>query len=729
MVQVVSLHMSEYVSWSPKEKTRNKRCKVFFDARASPLALKKVRRSCTHKSVSLHNCASPINHEMEVQTPSAISEILSTRHNHNSSDEEHTEDVQCGDNSTDFYDTDDEDKFDSKCLPIYEDSSEEQGESEVQVPMIGPQLQPRCQSIPRADSSICATIEKLSHESIGTFVAHECMCGSDCTRHFSRDQIRPLREATVAMEQQGQKLCDIALAVVNICKENIVIHGETKFDFKICSVSVCEDVFRLAHGLSASAMKIAKAAARKNLALCPQQPRKKKAFSSSQCREEKQGKSERAEQCLLWVKDWIDMHGCKMPDSNLVYVDDVSLPDLHKQYCQDTNALCLPLKERQFKRYWKRNFGKWVKKRARKPFGTCTECAGFKARLAANARDKMAIEEIKAQFYDHLNMQKIERSIYYKHRKKGMEGDSLSIIVDGMDQSKLTLPHYKLTPKDVSNFLETKITGVLVHGKVFDCYISEPQVRHDTNLNLTCVHNTLMSLMKKGPLPPILYLQVDGGSENKNQWMLSYLSLLIEMGMFSKIKMSFLPVGHTHEDIDQAFSRIAVYLGKHDAYTYDEFVSCIQKSFLKENRPPNVITLGHAFDFKAWLKDRLPEVKSWTDNLCYRFAKNCATSEVEMHYKFLSQSPFYLGATPECRVTSFKHLHSQVATNAEMAITHAGIAMPSGIPSGVPPYAQNIVFGVEDNSDETPLADTRLFATNLSICSLIFDNIFILQAR
>ena len=89
-------------------------------------------------------------------------------------------------------------------------------------------------------------------------------------------------------------------------------------------------------------------------------------------------------------------------------------------------------------------------------------------------------------------MQKIERSIYYKHRKKGIEGDSLSIIVDGMDQSKLTLPHYKLIPKDVSNFLETKITGVLVHGKVFDCYISEPQVRHDINLNLTCIHNTLM---------------------------------------------------------------------------------------------------------------------------------------------------------------------------------------------------------------------------------------------
>ena len=68
------------------------------------------------------------------------------------------------------------------------------------------------------------------------------------------------------------------------------------------------------------------------------------------------------------------------------------------------------------------------------------------------------------------------------------------MMVDGMEQSKLVVPHTMVPPKDASNRLETKITGVLVHGKRFDAYISEPQVPSDSNLNLTCIHTTLMKL-------------------------------------------------------------------------------------------------------------------------------------------------------------------------------------------------------------------------------------------
>ena len=48
--------------------------------------------------------------------------------------------------------------------------------------------------------------------------------------------------------------------------------------------------------------------------------------------------------------------------------------------------------------------------------------------------------------------------------------------------------------------------------------------------------------------------------ENKNRYLFAFLKSLIDCGMFQHIYVNFLPVGHTHCDIDQLFSRIAVWL-------------------------------------------------------------------------------------------------------------------------------------------------------------------------
>ena len=239
--------------------------------------------------------------------------------------------------------------------------------------------------------------------------------------------------------------------------------------------------------------------------------------------------TEREEQTLVWMKDWVEPHGCKQSDSNLVYTGDVPMNDMWREYEAEIDKIIEPLGERQFRRVWNRHMGTFCHKRRRKPFGTCADCTGYKARIHRNARDPTELLLVKEKYYDHLNMQKLERQIYYKHRMKGLRGDAVSVIMDGMDQSKLIMPHTKVKPKDVANFLETKITGVLVHGKRFDAYISEPQVASDSNLNLTCLHSTLMKLRRDAPggvLPRKLYLQVDGGTKNKNKWMISYLKFL-----------------------------------------------------------------------------------------------------------------------------------------------------------------------------------------------------------
>jgi hypothetical protein len=58
----------------------------------------------------------------------------------------------------------------------------------------------------------------------------------------------------------------------------------------------------------------------------------------------------------------------------------------------------------------------------------------------------------------------------------------------------------------------------------------------------------------EGSLPPVLYLQLDNTTrKNKNQFVFAYLNMLVELGVSKKVKVGFLMVGHTHNQIDQMF--------------------------------------------------------------------------------------------------------------------------------------------------------------------------------
>ena len=571
----------------------------------------------------------------------------------------------------------------------------------------------------RVDDSIKDAQESLTNESIGKFLAHDCDCGEDCTRFINRDHTYRWRAATYDFIQQGPvaehalKLMD-AIKVANPKTRKDLKEDSKKFEYKLDNRLVCEQTFRLAHGLSHNVMKRGRQASYKDLESVPKKQKTGKAVNDRDSKGPKYRQdSEKREQTVVWMKGWVGHHGCLQPDSEIVYIDDVPMDDMWKEYCEEMRDVIKPLESRQFRRVWQNNMTSFCHKRRRKPFGTCGECTGYKARIHKFARDKNELLIVKKEYFEHLDMQKEERGVYYHHRLKGLRGEGVSMMVDGMDQSKLVVPHTMVPPKDASNRLETKITGVLVHGKRFDAYISEPQVPSDSNLNLTCIHTTLMKLKRDAPggvLPRKFYLQVDGGSENKNKWMISYLSLLVEVGMFDYIKMSYLPVGHTHEDIDQAFSRIAVYLNRHDAIDMDEFIHAVRESFVKDEKKPYVSIIGAAFDFKDFLKDRLPDMKGWTDNLCYRFAKNLVSGDVEMHYKFFGKSPHYFGAFHDEKVASFKKLASLATGSQEdmnLYCRKKGIDMPKGVPTGEPGIAKVHDFSVSEDCDKTSSTQDR----------------------
>ena len=82
---------------------------------------------------------------------------------------------------------------------------------------------------------------------------------------------------------------------------------------------------------------------------------------------------------------------------------------------------------------------------------------------------------------------------------------------------------------------------------------------------------------------------------------------LVQCGIFNMIEVSFLPVGHIHEDIDQFFSRIAMYLHYYNAITESQLLEAVANSMI-----PNPIVLK--FDNIANMKQYMIQ-ENWLNPL------------------------------------------------------------------------------------------------------------------
>ena len=75
--------------------------------------------------------------------------------------------------------------------------------------------------------------------------------------------------------------------------------------------------------------------------------------------------------------------------------------------------------------------------------------------------------------------------------------------------------------------------------------------------------------------------------------------------------LSFLLVGHTHEDVDARFSKIAEKLRKNEAETLPQLAALL----------PSVTELNHMLDIKAWLMPYLWDMEKHTEQHHYKFTR------------------------------------------------------------------------------------------------------------
>ncbi len=273
--------------------------------------------------------------------------------------------------------------------------------------------------------------------------------------------------------------------------------------------------------------------------------------------------------------------GDKMPDHNEIHLPYFRKRDVYVFFKEEFKLLNSTEVKCPSRSYFYKTWSQYcstIKVRKIGRFAKCSTCVKLQKFVhdAASARDFKSLAIYRKKKSEHNGLIAMERREYKKKRDKAkLQPDQyLSIIVDGADQSAFGLPHFMIKTKDDGGHsLKVRLIGLLEHNQRNKLRLFTLTEEYPTGANhvVEAIHRFLTERINRSVLPRTFYIQVDNCTkENKNRYMFSYIESLLRWKLFDEVMVSFLPVGHTHEDIDQTFSRTSDRLRCNDAITLSD---------------------------------------------------------------------------------------------------------------------------------------------------------------
>lgn len=313
-----------------------------------------------------------------------------------------------------------------------------------------------------------------------------------------------------------------------------------------------------------------------------------------------------------WLEQYAEAGGDYLPHKQEIQLPEYSFEQLYRRYVDEFKKRAEQIDELipvvSPKTLKSVASDKRLSLTLRKFFKSCKICDSLRT-VRKTKRNRADRIEITLELDEHNRLQLAQRTQYSHNKEKATNRPRiyLSIAIDDVDRDKASFPKAPNYNSDQQklNPWALHVTAVIVHGpegftKVYTWYDEFP---HDCNVLIECLLRTLRTVQEQredGQLPPVLFLQLDNARTNKNKWFIWFLSLLVEIGIFDKIKLSFLMVGHTHNDVDQFFSlllRLSVDKGLEimtldDMHTF--FRSLLKGKALVEH-------IDEILDYKSWL--------------------------------------------------------------------------------------------------------------------------------
>jgi len=320
-----------------------------------------------------------------------------------------------------------------------------------------------------------------------------------------------------------------------------------------------------------------------------------------------------------------------MPDNNERYLPFVSKIAVYEQFRDEFKILYSSIdcpSANYFYSIWKKYCFE-IKVRRSTRFSKCATCERIRTALIEASAKKLNTEAILEEHARHIDFISKER-LEYKTKielTKLHPLEYMSVVIDGADQSAYSLPHFTFDTKEQRGYrMKVHLIGLLHHMKksCLELYTMTDEHKKGSNHIVELIHRFLNKQSKDRRIPPKLFIQMDNCSrENKNKFLMSYLDALVRWGIFNGIEASFLPVGHTHCDIDQAFSSTSNRLRTHNTVTLKDLQS----------------ELRHCYNDNTVVND-IKQVINWT-GLCDQ--TNCC-HEIDRIYNAycISEAPYIL---------------------------------------------------------------------------------------
>eukprot|EP00873_Tetraselmis_striata_P008677 jgi/Tetstr1/428941/TSEL_018917.t1 len=227
-------------------------------------------------------------------------------------------------------------------------------------------------------------------------------------------------------------------------------------------------------------------------------------------------------------------------------------------------------------------------------------------RLVHRQHQQLVRRQVRAEQKVHLERVRQERrdlnNAVFQSRLG--HGNFFFFEIGSMDSAKTLLPHWVRIPKTVKPdmLLKYHLTCVKYDGyRPDDIYYYTNTIPHDSSTTCTLIWTTIMKeIQHRGRKIPYIRIQMDNTvRENKNRNVAALCNWLGSIGICDVIRLAFLPVGHTHERVDQIFSRISLALSRSSAYTIEAFLDLVAKAF---SPTPEIAELSFSLDFSEWLR-------------------------------------------------------------------------------------------------------------------------------